>query len=794
MFELFTDRARRVVLFAREEAEKFLHPYIDTEHILIGVLREKGSIVLELFARRGVNVQSLINDIQSITESQGNLIIKGGLPFSPLAKNSLEFAIEESRILNHKYINPEHILIGLVKEKRGKASMILKRLGFDLIALRDEIRDLSKTFTKSPSISTPNLDEFGKDLTQAASDGKIDPVVGRFNEIDRLVQILGRRIKNNAVLIGEPGVGKTAIVEGLAIKIARNEVPEFLRGKRIVSIDFGNLVAGTKYRGQFEERVKNILKEIENVGNVIIYIDEIHTMIGAGSAEGSVDASSMLKPALSRGVFQCIGSTTTREYRQFFEKDGALQRRFQTVTVNQPDREETIAILKGLKKHYEDFHKVFITDEVITETVYLTDRFVTDRFQPDKSIDVIDEASARLKIRHNELPAEILRLRNEIAEKREKVKVSIFAESPYEDQIQRLDDLYQTKYEEWCDSVKSNWPSLTVESVAEVVSAMSNIPLKKLTEDEKEKAKRIESELGKFVLGQDDAILKIAKAIRRSYAGLNNPNRPIASFMFLGPTGVGKTELAKRLGEFLFGHKDALIRIDMSEYMEKFNVSRLVGAPPGYVGYEEGGKLTEQVRRKPYSVILFDEIEKAHPDVANIMLQILDDGFLNDNLGHKVNFKNTIIIMTSNLGTKSTITNKVMGFENEKREHIDSKKFQGNAIKELKDIFPPEFINRLDDVVIFNPLTKDLLYKIIDNLIFELNVMLQRQNKHLSIEDGIKEFIMGNHYDFSYGARPLRRLIQKHIEEPLSDLLISGKFSKRKNIKCYMKKGELTFG
>jgi ATP-dependent Clp protease ATP-binding subunit ClpC len=520
-------------------------------------------------------------------------------------------------------------------------------------------------------------------------------------------------------------------------------------------------------------------------------------IIGAGAAEGSVDASNMLKPALSRGVFQCIGATTLSEYRKFFEKDGALQRRFQTVLVDPPTSEETVTILKGVKKYYEDFHRVFVPDKVVEETVYLADRYVTDRFQPDKSIDIIDEASAKLKIKHHEIPRDIVELKNDIEKKVNLKKKNGYLEdmsvSVVDEEMERLDTLYQLRMEEWNEQIKSSWPTLTKKDIAEVVSLMTGIPVNKLTEDDIKKLANIDENLRKFIKGQDEAIDRVSKAIKRSYTGLNNYNRPIASFIFLGPTGVGKTELAKRLAENLFGSQEALIRIDMSEYMEKFNVSRLIGAPPGYVGYEEGGKLTELVRRKPYSVVLFDEIEKAHPDVMNILLQILDDGFITDSLGHKVNFKNTIIIMTSNLGTKSTITDKLLGFENTKEETISYSKFSSNALKELKESFPPEFINRIDDVVIFKPLTKEILFNIIDLIIEDLNERLSRQNKKVVIDDAVKEALLSKEYNYNYGARPLRRIVQKYIEEPLSELLILGKFAKRKNLKCTVKEGEIVF-
>ncbi|TYB32798.1 MAG: ATP-dependent Clp protease ATP-binding subunit [Flexistipes sinusarabici] len=798
MFELFTDKARRVILYSREEAEKLLQPYIDTEHLLIGILKESTGVSAEIFNRRGINVMLLISDIKNMTEEGKNLMIKGSLPFSPNAKKVLEYSIEEARILKHKNINPEHILLGILKLKKGKASVVLKKLGFDLISMRDEVRFLSKEENTSTKVATPTLDEFGKDLTILASQYQLDPVIGRNKEIDRLIQILCRRIKNNAVLLGEPGVGKTAIVEGLAQRMVSDSIPEILKDKRLISLDVGTLVAGTKYRGQFEERMKNILKEIESAENIVVFIDEIHTIVGAGAAEGSVDASNMLKPALARGTLQCIGATTLSEYRKHMEKDGALERRFQSIIVDPPDSEQTFEILKGLKRQYEDFHKVFIPDDVLSETVYLTDRYVTDKFQPDKSIDVIDETASKVKLRHSLMPEDLQELKNQIDSLKQKRKKYIDTDNfnqieKYSSEIERYGELYQMKVEEWEQTVDDNWPSITEDNVAEVVSMMTGIPVQKLTEEDTRKATNIDKELKNYLIGQDEAVDTVSRSIKRSFAGINNPEQPIGSFIFLGPTGVGKTELAKRIAESLFGSSNAMIRIDMSEFMEKFNVSRLIGAPPGYIGYNEGGKLTEAVRRKPYSVVLFDEIEKAHPDVLNILLQILDDGFINDNLGHMVNFKNTIIIMTSNLGTKSTLTDKSLGFTNNASQDIDYKTFRNNSLRELKERFPPEFINRLDGLVVFKPLSKEVLYEIIDQQVEEVNARIAKLGKQIVINDDVKEYILSNEYDYHFGARPIKRLIQKHIEDKLSEVLLEGKYAKRKKIRVIVNNDRIAF-
>jgi len=801
MFELFTDRARRVILFAREASERLMQTSIDTEHILLGLLRERSGLAAEIFARRGIDVSMLMSDVKSVSEKGHNLMIKGSLPFSQNGKNVLDFSVEEAKTLNNKYVNTEHILLGLLKEKKGKASMLLSKLGFDLVTLREEIQNIAKTFAKNnEQAATPTLEEFGRDLTKQAADGKLDPVIGRSTEITRLIQILGRRIKNNAVIIGEPGVGKTAIVEGLAIKMASEDIPDFLRGKRLFSLELGNVVAGTKYRGQFEERMKNLIKEIEQDGNVIVFIDEIHTIVGAGAAEGSIDASNMLKPALARGVFQCIGATTISEFRKNFEKDGALNRRFQTIPVDQPDADETIQILDGIKRFYEDFHKVLIPHDVLEEISRLTDRYITDKYQPDKSIDVLDEACSRLKLATRTMPDDMIRIKdklNHFKELRdEKLRANDYDDiQKYSKDVERWASKLSVAQKEWEEELDLDWPTLTIENISEVVAHMTGVPVQKLKTDDLARIANIDKDIKEFIIGQDEAVEALSRSVKRSFAGLSNPARPLGSFIFMGPTGVGKTEVAKKLAEIVFGSENSLIRIDMSEYMERFNSSRLIGAPPGYVGYEEGGKLTEQVRRKPYSVVLFDEIEKAHPEVLNILLQILDDGHINDSLGHKVNFKNTIIIMTSNLGTKLSLNRKNLGFDtgDETNDLIDYSTFSSNAHKELKDKFPPEFVNRVDSLVVFKPLGKNELMSIIELQVLEINKRLEIMGKQLELDEDVKEFLVSSDYEFNYGARPIKRLLQSKIEDPLSEILLEGKFAKRKNLKVQLKGDEIVF-
>lgn len=798
MFENLSNRARQVLAHARQEADNLAQPVIDTEHILLGLLMEKTGIAANIFTKRNISISSIVMKIRKSSDMSEIFVVKGNLDYSQLVTKVLEYAAEEAAGMDKEIIDTEHILIGLVRETEGKASVILNRLGFDVETLR---RDIKGMYKKSPnekdSSSTPILDEFGRDLTALAREGKLDPVVGRQEEIVRLLQILGRRQKNNAVLLGEPGIGKTAIVEGLASRMLDDDIPEFLRTKRIVSLEMGALVAGTKYRGQFEERMKKLLKEIETVQNVVLFIDEIHTLVGAGAAEGSIDAASMLKPALARGGVQCIGATTLAEYRKYFEKDGALVRRFQTILVQPPTDKQTVEIIKGIKKYYEEFHKVYIPDDVAEEVVSLTDRYITDKFQPDKSIDVIDEACSKRKINKNMLPKNIEKIKHKIkfasAEREKYIPYNEYDKiEHFTKEINRLDALYMSKINSWNKDINENYQTITKDDVAEVVSIMTGIPAKKLQSDDKARVAGIADEIKKYVIGQNEAVDNLAKSIKRSFAGISNPERPLGSFIFLGPTGVGKTEVAKRLAEIVFGSKDALIRIDMSEYMEKFNVSRLVGAPPGYVGYEEGGKLTEQVRRRPYSVVLFDEVEKAHPDVMNILLQILDEGFVTDSLGHKVNFKNTIIILTSNIGTKEGTEDKSLGFGgNKNNKVIEYSRFKSAADRELKMRFAPEFLNRLDNIIYFKPLGVEELKVIFDLQLLEINKRLAASGKKITIADDVKEYLLTKDYPYMYGARPVKRILQNHIEDKLADILINDISPKRKVYKAVVKDNEV---
>ena len=798
MFDNLSNRAMQVLAHAKEEADKLAQPVIDTEHILLGLFIEKTGIAATIFMKRNINISSIVMKIRRSSDMSDIFALKGNLNYSPLVTKVLEYAAEEANTFGKEIVDTEHLLLGLVRETEGKASAILSRIGFDVESLRNDIKIYYKKGSSDKENSeTPVLDEFGRDLTALARDGKLDPVVGRQDEIIRLLQILGRRQKNNAVLIGEPGIGKTAIVEGLAKRMLDEDIPVFLRDKRIVSLEMGALVAGTKYRGQFEERMKKLLKEIETAKNIVLFIDEIHTLVGAGAAEGSIDAASMLKPALARGGVQCIGATTLAEYRKHFEKDGALVRRFQTIIVQPPTEKQTVAIIKGIKKYYEEYHKVLIPDEVAEEVVSLTDRYITDKFQPDKSIDVIDEACSKRKINKNMLPKNLEKLKHRInSASSEREKYIPYNEydklEQFTKEINKLDALYKAKINSWNKDINETYQSLTSDDVAEVVSIMTGIPAKKLQSDDKARVAGIASEIKKYVIGQDEAVDSVAKSIKRSFAGITNPDKPLGSFIFLGPTGVGKTEVAKRLAEIVFGSRDALIRIDMSEYMEKFNVSRLVGAPPGYVGYEEGGKLTEQVRRRPYSVVLFDEVEKAHPDVMNILLQILDEGFVTDSLGHKVNFKNTIIILTSNIGTKEGTDDKSLGFGGMKNAGtLDHSRFKSAAEKELKMRFAPEFLNRLDNIIYFKPLGLEELKVIFDIQLAEINKRLAPSGKKISISDDVKEYLLTNNYPYMYGARPVKRILQSHIEDKLADILINDTSPKRKVFKAVVKNNEV---
>src|SRR5512135_2527539 len=721
MFEKFTERGRKVIVYAREEAERLQNDYLGTEHILLGTLREEDGIPVAVLRKMGIDVDQIRMEVERNLPSSGNTLTFGDIPFTPRAKKVLEYAVEEARLLGHNYIGSEHLLLGLIREEEGIGGKILRSFGVNLLGSRQlVINYLRRAATqvaakKSP---TPALDEFSRDLTLLAKNGKLDPVIGRDNEIDRVLQILSRRTKNNPVIIGEAGIGKTAIVEGLAQRIVNTDVPENMLNRRVVSLDLGALIAGTKYRGQFEERLKIVMKEIVQAENVILFIDELHTLVGAGAAEGSIDASNMLKPALSRGEIQCIGATTLDEYRKHIEKDGALKRRFQPIYVQPPNIDETVRIIQGLRDRYEEHHGIEITEDAIIEAVKLSDRYITDRFLPDKAIDLIDETGSRAKLQTYALPGELKAMEQELKkvsrDKEMAISMQNFEEAVrHREEEERLRKLLDESKREWKKNQEKQKPTIGKEDVAYVVSKMTGIPLFKLEEEEYNKLLRMEDFLHKRVVGQNEAISAVARAIRRSRAGLKEAKKPIGSFIFLGPTGVGKTELARTLAEFLFNSEDALIRIDMSEYQEKFTSSRLFGAPPGYVGYEEGGQLTERVRRRPYSVVLFDEIEKAHPDVWNALLQILDDGRLTDGQGRLVDFRNTVLIMTSNLGTEYVRKSGSLGFV-PPTSTTEDREAQEKIQKALKSTFRPEFLNRIDEIITFSPLSLDDMVKIVD--------------------------------------------------------------------------------
>lgn len=793
MFEKFTERGRKVIIYAREEAEKRQNDYLGTEHILLGLLREEEGISVAIIKKMGISVDEVRMEIERRLPYGTNVLTFGDIPFTPRAKKVLELAVEEARLIGHGYIGSEHLLLGILREDEGIAGRTLRAFGANLLAARQLAINFSmrsQPHTVKERSATPALDEFGRDLTAMAKEGKLDPVIGREDEIERVLQILGRRIKNNPVIIGEPGVGKTAIVEGLAQKIVSGDIPESLLGKRIISLDLGALIAGTKYRGQFEERLKIVMKEITGTHNVILFIDELHTLIGAGAAEGSVDASSMLKPALSRGEIQCIGATTPTEYRKYVEKDGALERRFQPIYVEPPSVESTIDILIGLRTRYETHHRVKISDEAITAASKLSDRYISDRFLPDKAIDVVDETGARVKLKRYTPPQEIKELENDISrlsrEKNLYVKLhDVEKAASLRSEEDKLKRLYEELLKQWKENLNKEIPVVKENDIAYTVSKMTGIPLFKLEEKESEKYLKMDDALHKRIIAQDEAIKAISQAIRRSRAGLKNKKKPIGSFFFLGPTGVGKTELAKALAEFLFNDEGALVKIDMSEYMERFNVSKLTGAPPGYVGYEEGGQLTEKIRKRPYSVVLFDEIEKAHPDVFNILLQVLDEGVLTDSFGRKVDFKNTVIIMTSNVGARIIEKATPLGFQRNASDDA-YQKIKDNVLIELKKIFNPEFLNRVDEIVVFHPLEKEHLFSIIDIIIKETNRQLLEQGFVVEVDQAVKDWLIKKYYQPSYGARPMRRAVQKEIEDPLSEEILRGRFKDTHKIRVIL--------
>ena len=794
MFERFTDKGRKIIILAREEAERHQNDYLGTEHLALAILRETDGVALAILKKMGLSPEQIRLEIERNLPSGGSTMTFGEIPFTPRVKKVIEFAVEEARLLGHNHIGSEHLLLGLLREEEGIGGKIFRTLGANLLTARQlTVNFVRKSVPREreKKSSTPALDEFGRDLTQLASEGSLDPVIGRADEIERVLQILSRRTKNNPALIGESGVGKTAIVEGLAQRIVSAEVPDNLLNRRVIALDLGSLVAGTKYRGQFEERLKVVMKEITQMGNIIIFIDELHTLVGAGAAEGSIDASNMLKPSLARGEIQCIGATTLDEYRKHIEKDGALKRRFQPIYVQPPNIEETIKIIQGLRDRYEEHHGIEFTEEAIVEAVRLSDRYITDRFMPDKAIDVIDETGSRARMKSFSLPEGLKSLEQDLKrvtrEKELAVTLQNFEEAvKLREEEERSKRMLEEAKQEWKKDQEKNRPIISKEDISYVVSKMTGIPLYKLEEGESQKLLHMEEELHKRIVGQEEAITAVCRAIRRSRAGLKEAKRPIGSFIFLGPSGVGKTELAKALAEFLFDDENALVRIDMSEYMDKFTGSRLLGAPPGYVGYEEGGQLTETIRRRPYSVILFDEIEKAHPDIFHMLLQVLEDGCLTDSLGRKVDFKNCVLIMTSNLGTKLINKGATLGFQKEGEEGRQ-RRMKEDVLSELKKGFNPEFINRIDDIVVFHPLEKKHLVKIVDYLINELNERLADRGIHLEVTPEVKAWLGNEGYEPEYGARPMRRAIQKNIGDPLSEEIIRGRFKDVKRVKVILK-------
>jgi len=811
MFERFTEKAIKVIMLAQEEARRLGHNFVGTEQILLGLIGEGTGIAAKTLKSMGVNLKDARVEVEKII-GRGSGFVAVEIPFTPRAKRVLELSWDEARQLGHNYIGTEHLLLGLIREGEGVAARVLENLGVDLTKVRSHvIRLLGESgaaaggTTTTPSTGrskTPTLDEFGVNLTQAAQEGRLDPVVGRESEIERVIQILGRRTKNNPVLIGEPGVGKTAIAEGLAICIINGDVPEILADRKIVMLDIGLLVAGTKYRGEFEERLKKIMDEIRGAGNVMLVIDELHTLIGAGAAEGAIDAANILKPALSRGELQCIGATTMDEYRKHIERDPALERRFQPVIINPPSVDETIEILRGLRPKYEEHHRLIISDESIVQAAKLSDRYISDRFLPDKAVDLVDEASSRVRLRASSLPPEGKEVERELRKVRRDKEMAIRNQefekaAALREQETKLSEKIKEIQNAWKSKQETEKPVVTGEEVAYVVSAWTGIPLLKLTEAESEKLLHMSDVLHQRVIGQNDAVEAVCKAIRRARVGLKNPARPIGSFIFSGPTGVGKTELAKALAGYFFGSEDNLIRIDMSEFMEHHTTSKLIGSPPGYVGYTEGGQLTEQVRRKPYSVVLFDEIEKAHGDVFNVLLQILDDGRLSDSKGRTVDFKNTIIIMTSNVGAqfidKSALA---LGFQvkNDANEHANRyKEISDRVMDSMKKTFRPEFLNRIDEIIVFQQLTREEIRRIVDIMSADLQSRIKAQGMELVINDDTKDYIAKEGYNPSYGARPLRRAIQRKLEDALAEQVLSGNFREGDTITTTMDGDKIIF-
>jgi ATP-dependent Clp protease ATP-binding subunit ClpC len=801
MFGRFTERAQKVLALAQEEAIRLAHSNIGTEHILLGLVREGEGIAAKALTALGLSPEKIQKEVEG-------LIGKGTeksqtIHYTPRAKKVIELSMDEARKLGHSYVGTEHILLGLIREGEGVAARVLGNLGVSLNKARQQVLQLLGSNDSNnhqgggnANANTPTLDSLARDLTAIAREGSLDPVIGRSKEIQRVIEVLSRRTKNNPVLIGEPGVGKTAIAEGLAQQIIANEVPEILRDKRVMTLDMGTVVAGTKYRGEFEDRLKKVMDEIRQAGNIILFIDELHTLIGAGGAEGAIDASNILKPSLARGELQCIGATTLDEYRKYIEKDAALERRFQPIQVNEPTAEESVQILKGLRDRYEAHHRVSITDEAIDAAVKLSDRYISDRFLPDKAIDLIDEAGSKVRLRSYTTPPNLKELESRLEEIRKEKDAAVQSQefekaASLRDTEQKLrEELEETK-NTWKEKQGQENTEVTVEDIATVVSNWTGVPVSKLAQTETDRLLKLEEILHSRVIGQSEAVVAVSKAVRRARAGLKDPKRPIGSFIFLGPTGVGKTELARALAESMFGDEEAMIRIDMSEYMEKHSTSRLVGSPPGYVGYDEGGQLTEKVRRKPYSVILLDEIEKAHPDVFNILLQVLEDGRLTDSKGRTVDFRNTVLIMTSNVGAQSLKSNKYVGFNIQDGKQ-DYKDMKGKVMEELKRAFRPEFLNRIDEIIVFHSLEKEHLKEIVTLMSDQLTKRLKEQDIHIELSAAAKEKIADEGFDPEYGARPLRRAIQKHVEDKLSEELLRGKVLTGQSIEIDVEDNEFT--
>ena len=805
MAKRFTENAQKIILIAQEEAKRLNHDYVGTEHILLGLCAIEGTVSNQILTSLGITFRKVRLEIEKMVGIGDTIMLLGEIPFTPRAKKVLELSVEESQLLNSDYIGTEHILLGLIREEEGMAGKILTNLGLALPQIRETIvnsvgdgklNDEEKTTdilrqdeteeAVNPNRAaelkkkskTPTLDEYTRDLTALATKGKLDPVIGRDTEIERIVQILARRTKNNPVLIGEPGVGKTAIVEGLAQKMARGEISDVLADKRLLALDLSSVVAGTKYRGEFEQRLKNIIDELSASQDAIVFIDELHTIIGAGAAEGSIDASNMLKPALARGAVQCIGATTFDEYRKYIEADAALERRFQPVVADPPDVDQTITILKGLRPKYEEHHHVKYTDNAVRAAATIADRYITDRAMPDKALDLFDEAGARARLKNATLPPEIkqkqIELHEAMAQKEALLAKKDFVKAAdVKDTETRLREHVEQLKKKWQEEHGAHTPKVTEEDIALVASKWTGIPVTRLTQSETDKILHMEEHLHKRIIGQDDAVKAVSQAIRRNRTGLGNPHRPIGGFLFLGPTGVGKTELAKSLATFLFGDEEAMIRLDMSEYMEKFAVSRLIGAPPGYVGYEEGGQLTEAVRRRPYSVVVLDELEKAHPDIYNILLQVLDEGALSDNLGHKVSFKNCVVIMTSNVGARE-ITNKgnSLGFTAQQSAEEEYKDMRQNVMDEVKKTFNPEFINRIDEIVVFHALSKENISEILEVALKKVDAKLTDRQLSLKLSNAAKDYLVEKGFDAKFGARPLLRTIQRELEDPLAEFIL----------------------